>query len=306
MTRKHSPLPFSLLFFVASLAAPQHPPAANLDPKLAPYVQLASELTSRSRANVYFANPQDIFHGVQFNFVNVGAGNITFVRRDMVASGRIPLVLARVYDSSGPGSSDFGPGWTLSAAETISLENHAAHLFTENGSVFDSAETDSGNFALAKNRPSDYLQLHKPDPATIEARLRTGFVKEYKLLGNRYRLTKVTDRNGNEVHLIYKNGNLSRIENAQHFIELMRSDDERITAAQDDQNRQVHFRYDPQGRLIEADDLGNAPWRYSYTEKDRLRAALDPMQRLNFEVSYDDAGRVRRLKQPSGCNSIQL
>src|SRR5436305_15109427 len=64
------------------------------------YIETASELTSRARANVYFVNSQSIFSGVQVSFVNVGTGNLTFMRRDIVTSGRIPLVLDRVYDSN--------------------------------------------------------------------------------------------------------------------------------------------------------------------------------------------------------------
>jgi YD repeat-containing protein len=288
---------FLLSFEIVSVFA-QNP--SSTDPKFAPYVKLASELNSRARANVYFANPQGIFRGVQVNFVNVGRGNLTVLRRDIVASGRIPIVLARVYDSSSPGSIDFGPGWSLSAGETISLENHAAHLLTESGSVIDFVEAGEGIFVLAKDRPSDYFQLREIDPNTIEARLRTGFVKQYTLLGNSYRLTKVVDRNANELRLIYENGRISRIENAHHFIAIKRNEQGRIIAAQDDQNRQVHYRYDPKGNLVEADDLGDAGWRYTYTEDGSLRTAIDPMQRLNYEVTYDDAGRVRRLRQPSG------
>ena len=44
------------------------------------YVEQASEFSSRARANVYFPNPQAIFRGVQFNFVNVGA-YLYFVRK---------------------------------------------------------------------------------------------------------------------------------------------------------------------------------------------------------------------------------
>src|SRR5215469_16427368 len=81
------------------------------------YVEQASEFSSRARANVYFSNPQSIFMGAQFSFVNTGSGNLTFLRRDMVASGRIALIVARVYDSDSKGTIDFGPGWRLSAAE---------------------------------------------------------------------------------------------------------------------------------------------------------------------------------------------
>src|SRR5947209_14677588 len=136
MTRKPSLVASQAIivgvFVFSSFALAQHS-SPDLDPKLAQYVKLASELTSRARANVYFTNPQDIFRGVQFNFVNVGLGNLTFLRRDLVASGRIPIVFARVYDSSASGSADFGPGWRLSATETISIEDHTAKLSSESG-----------------------------------------------------------------------------------------------------------------------------------------------------------------------------
>src|SRR5207245_6175659 len=121
------------------------------------YVEQASEFSSRARANVYFANAQTIFNGVQFNFVNVGAGNLTFLRRDMVTSGRIPLVLARVYDSRGKGTMDFGPGWRLSAAETIPLADGRARLTLESGSVIDFVPSEGGTFRLAKGDPTYYL-----------------------------------------------------------------------------------------------------------------------------------------------------
>src|SRR5205807_3957561 len=90
------------------------------------------------------------------------------------------------------------------------------------------------------------------------------------------------------------------IKNTNHFVEIKRDDRGKITSAQDDQGRKVSYRYDSKARLVEADDLGGTAWLYSYTEDNTLKTATDPMKRLNFEVSYDDAGRVRRLKQPSG------
>src|SRR5436190_1240727 len=103
---------------------------------------MVSELTGRARANVYFPNPQSIFNGVQVSFVNVGKGNLTFQRRDMVTSGVIPLVFARVYDSSSAGSVDFGPGWMLSAAEQISVRNNTAELMTERGDTIVFAKSE--------------------------------------------------------------------------------------------------------------------------------------------------------------------
>src|SRR5215813_14520234 len=88
------------IFFLASLPAI----AQSVDSVFDRYVEQAAEFSSRARANVYFPNPQSIFRGAQFNFVNTGTGNLTFLRRDLVASSRIPLILARVYDSSSRGT----------------------------------------------------------------------------------------------------------------------------------------------------------------------------------------------------------
>ncbi len=296
MTRKIILSVVYLLFFgVTSLAAQTHQMSSALDQ----YVEQASEFSSRARANVYFANQQSIFNGVQFSFVNAGTGNLTFLRRDMVASGRVPLVLARVYDSSEQGSREFGPGWRLSAAETILVADGRAHLFSENGSVIDFVQSSEAAFQLEKDYPSDYSTLLRTG-GTIKTTMRSGLLKEFQMAGNSFRLVKVTDRNGNEIRLEYDRGGLSRIENANHFIAFTRNDKGRITLAQDDQNRKIQYLYDEKGRLIEVDDLGGHSWTYSYSENGKLSAAKDPLQRLNFGASYHDDGRVRRLQLPSG------
>jgi YD repeat-containing protein len=300
MPRKLLRTAATLVFpLITNLSFAQHH-HSNSSSQLDQYVEHVSELSSRARANVYFANPQSIFRGVQVNFVNVGAGNLTFLRRDLVASGRIPLVFARVYDSSGKGSVDFGPGWTLSAAESITTTDGKAHLFTENGSTIDFVKADKTSFALEKDYPSDYIDLRLVDSTTLQAKLRTGTTKQFQLIGDAFRLVKVTDSNGNEVRLSYSNGLLNKIENANHSIAILRNAKGRILSAQDDQNRKVQFVSDAQGRLIEVDDLGGNAWTYSYNADGKLKAAKDPLQRLNFSVFFHDDGRVRRLQLPSG------
>jgi len=288
-----------VLLLVSNFTFAQHH-SSHSNSQLDQYIEQVSELSSRARANVYFANPQSVFRGVQVNFVNVGTGNLTFLRRDIVASGRIPLVFARVYDSSGKGSIDFGPGWTFSAAESITVADGKAHLFAENGSIIDFVKVNDASFGLDKDYPSDYLDLRLVDTTTLEARLRTGFTKQFQLIGDAFRLVKVTDRNGNQVTLSYSNGLLNKIENANHSITLLRNSKGRILSAQDDQNRNVRFAYDAQGRLIEVDDLGGNAWTYSYNADGKLKAAKDPLQRLNFGAFFNDEGRVRLLQLPSG------
>jgi YD repeat-containing protein len=289
----------SILLLFTSFAFAQHHRSTANSP-LDQYVEQVSELSSRARANVYFANAQSLFRGAQVNFVNVGTGNLTFLRRDLVASGRIPLVFARVYDSSSKGSIDFGPGWTLSASESITMADSKAHLLSENGSTIDFVKVDKTSFSLEKDYPSDYIDLRLVDSTTLQAKLRTGTTKQFELIGDAFRLVKVTDRNGNEVRLSYSNGLLNKIENENHSITVLRNAKGRILFAQDDQNRKVQFASDAQGRLIEVDDLGGNAWTYSYNADGKLKAAKDPLQRLNFGVFFHDDGRVRRLQLPSG------
>lgn len=285
------------VFLFASIPAVAQ---SHSESAIAQYVKQAAEFSSRARANVYFPNVQSIFNGVQFSFVNVGTGNLTFTRRDVVASGRIPIVVARVYDSAGSGSPDFGPGWRLSAGETISVADNKARLITENGSTIGFVTTDGKNFQLERDFPSDYSSLIKTAPDTFQASLRTGFQMEFQLIGDQFRLTKVTDRSGSELRLIYESSALARIENANHWISLTRNQSGRIVLAQDDQQRKVSYAYDARGRLIEADDLGGHAWKYQYTDENRLAAAIDPLQRSNFAVTFGDSGRVNRLELPSG------
>ncbi|MGH9509297.1 MAG: DUF6531 domain-containing protein [Terriglobales bacterium] len=216
--------------------------------QLGPYLHYLAEFSQRRRVNIYFPNEQSIFYGVQVNFVNVGRGNLTFARRDLVTVGRMPLVAARVYDSAGPGSLEFGPGWHLSATETIEVQDGVATLLNETGAAIRFAE--SGNeFLLSPDFPSDHVSLSRSASGALVSHMRTGQTREYESLGGLYRLVRVTDRNGNQVRLIYSGGVLARIENAGHYLEFTRNAAGRVTQIRDDQNRRTSYAYDDKGLL---------------------------------------------------------
>ncbi len=217
----------------------------NLE-ELAPYLHYLAEYSQRRRANIYFPNEQSIFYGVQVNFVNVGRGNLTFTRRDLVTIGRMPLVAARVYDSAGSGSMEFGPGWHLSAAERVEVRDGVATLFSESGSTITFAET-GGEFVLSPDFPSDHVRLTRTASGALASHMRTGQTREYELAGKLYRLVRVTDRNGNQVRLTYSGGLLARMENAGHYVALTRNAAGRVLEARDDQNRRVVYAYDDKG-----------------------------------------------------------
>src|SRR5882724_8330141 len=141
-----------------------------------PYAKFLAEFSSRRRANVYFENQQSLFHGIQVHWVNVGQGNLTFVRRDLVTVGRLPVMAARIYDSAVTTHADFGMGWRLSATETISILRGVAIRTDDTGSEIRFTASGRG-FALDRDFPSDLLELTPLSQGRLTARYRTGLMK---------------------------------------------------------------------------------------------------------------------------------
>lgn len=282
--------------------------------EMRPYADFLNELSDRRRSTVHFANPQSILYGAQVGFVNVGAGNLTLARRDLVVIGILPLVVGRVYDSNGADSQDFGPGWRLSIAESLSVDaDGRLLLLDETGSIIRFVERD-GHFVAAVPHPTDIVSFSRAGKRALVLKLVNGMVKRYDLRDGLYRLLRVTDRNGNLIHLRYSSGTLMRIEGMNgRFVDFARDADGRIAAVTDDQKRSAVYRYDSQGRLVEVLDLGGNAWRYEYDENSRLASGLDPLGNVDFAAVYDEAGRAietvnrsesRRFEYASGVTRV--
>src|SRR5260370_2637793 len=306
-------LPFRNLLSILSLAVlllagawfarAQKPSSASTIsgglPQLQQYVSYLQEFSQRRRANTFFTNPQSISDRVQVNFVTAVGRNLTFERRDLVTTGRMPVVLSRVYDSMRRGSGDFGVGWTLSAAERIEISTGSDSLCTESATRIDSAPGDKG-FVLARDYPSDYSEIRKTGSDTLVVPLRNGTTKEFRQVGRAYKLTRVTDRNGNQLRIVYSAELVVRIENDSHSVSLLRDRLGRIAAAYDDTGRQVSYTYDTKGRLSAFTDTGGNVWNYAYSVRDQLESASDPQGRNNFQVGYEPTRSVQYLKLPTG------
>jgi len=271
---------------------------------LDPYLKLLNEVSERRRMNVYFANEQTLFYGAQVGYVNVGRGNLTFQRRDLVAVGRIPLVIARAYDSALEGSGDFGPGWHLTAAETIEAEGRSWVYVDESASKHRFVPGVDG-YELTPPGPNDIESLTPLGRDRLRLELRSGMVKMFHRIGKCFCLVRVEDRNGNVVELEYANGLLVELrQEAGRFIQLRRDRAGRIVSISDDQGRRVSYRYDADGHLEMVRDMGDYGWRYAYEGPGRLARAWDPMGSETFTVAYDPSGRVAEVVMPGDAFSF--
>jgi len=150
---------FGLLGYSAILAAYEHSNPTATDPYeyvIRDHAEFLNELSNRRRVNTFFPNEQSAFYGLQFRYVNSSRGNLTFVRRDLVTVGRIPIVAGRVYDSMSRIDEGFGPGWRLSLAETISETAEGMLSYID----------DSGAQTVLVRRDSSYV-TRVPGPTAI-------------------------------------------------------------------------------------------------------------------------------------------
>lgn len=259
-------------------------------------MHLLNELGSRRRSNILFRNEQSLDRGVQISHVNVGVGNLTFARRDLVVVGRIPLVFARVYDSVAASTADFGPGWRIASAESIQIAGRQLRLVDESGSTVIFQAAGDNRYEPVEHHASPVLRVLKTASGDLIAHLQGGWLRTFRLDSKVYRLVEVADRFGNAVSLRYQEGRLLEIAGPNgRSLRILRSADGRISAVEDNSGRGVRYQYDTEGRLVSVFDAGGNEWKYAYDQKHRLASMTNPEGFQELSAQYDRGGRVRQI-----------
>ncbi|MGQ0835702.1 MAG: DUF6531 domain-containing protein [Gammaproteobacteria bacterium] len=274
----------------------EHPDHPALSQAAADHIHLLNELGSRRRSNTLFRNEQSIDLGVQISYVNVGAGNLTFARRDLVVVGRVPLVFARVYDSSVLAGPDFGPGWRIASAESIQVAGRQLRLLDESGSTVTFRAVEGNRYEPVKPHSSAVLTLLRTASDELTAELQGGWRRTFRLESGAYRLVEVADRFDNSIALRYQDGRLHEIvAPAGPYLRILRGADGLISAIEDNSGRAVRYLYDHAGRLSAVFDAGGNEWRYTYDHRHRLASMTNPEGFQELSARYDPAGRVQQI-----------
>jgi YD repeat-containing protein len=287
----------SLLYLnaCAALHAYDHPTPPPDDPydfAIRDHANFLNELSNRRRLNTLFPNEQSVFYGVPIRYVNSSRGNLTFLRRDLVTIGRIPIVVGRVYDSTNRSDTGFGPGWRLSLAETIATQPDDTLIYVDDsGSAIPLVRRGSG-FAVRDPGPSDIASIDiGDDHARIV--LRNGWRKAFRRIGRQLALTDVRDAYGNTLTIRYQGSRPTRIETQDgRFVLVQWSAAGQIVRVTDDQNRAVSYFYNERGLLRTVADIGANEWQYDYDESKRLSAAADPQGISILSVASDSSNRA--------------
>lgn len=251
-----------------------------------------NELTNRRRINRLHPNRQSPFYGVRIGYVNASRGNLTFVNRDLVRIDRLPLVLGRVYDSQIQHNNDFGRGWKLTVAETLT--------YTDQGYVY--ADASNSQYLLSKSDDSIrsvYSHITGIVDGTLEDEGRSaelnllgGMSKIFERSPDGYRIVSVRDSHGNQIHVRYNRYGVHRIDSSNgRFVEIRRDKSSgRVVGMIDDLGNTVAYQYDKNDQLIGFIDRGGNEWRYQYSKTGLLERIRDPEGRPALKVHYDQGG----------------
>jgi YD repeat-containing protein len=260
------------------------------------HAKFLNEVSERRRLNSLFFNEQSAAYGAPIGYVNSSRGNLTFLRRDIVAPGRIPLILARVYDSSFELGRDYGPGWHLTLAERITRNPDGTLTYIDDSaSVIRLVATTAESYRQDEAAPSNLDRIEKVRD-TFRVIDRRGWIKSFELIGEDFLMTTISDPHGNTLTLRYSQNQLMRIEAENgRFVAIERDSQSRVSRVTDDQQRAVSYSYDDDGNLRVVKDLGGNQWNYEYDRSDRLRVITDPRKISILDVVYDASARVRAL-----------
>ena len=264
------------------------------------------ELSGRRRATTLFENPQSADLGVQENFVNTSAGNLTFLIRDLVRPGGMPVVMGRVYDSAlnaeDEAAGDFGSGWKLAVHERVAMRGgRVAYTDAANAThLLEVADDELTPVAPALSPVSSGSMRESGGGAGIVVLESGGTIWRFKREAGKtavdapWLLVHVRHPRG-WVRLDWRRGVVAAITSDAGTVSITRRGDGRIVAARDDLGRSVAYGYDGDGRLSTVTDLGGGTWRYRYEAAGALTAVVDPRGKTVLAASHAD-GRVSTVR----------
>lgn len=278
---------FFCLIILSNLAIAQTTPIGRPSPLMVTHVGFLNELSERRRVNTFFPNAeQSIFYGQQVGHVNTSSGNTTFVRRDLGKTGRLPILIARVYDSSLVGGDDFGAGWQLSIAETINITGAGTLKYRDDTATVKTFIPATVGYKINPAQNSDIKSVMFNTQGLLQIDYLTGWAKQFKKLGDKYRLVSIGDNNKNRLDLFYVDNQLSRIVGENNrFVDIKRNDIGRIASVKDDNGRTVVYDYSQKGLLDSVEDLGGNVWQYNYHGNGLLHKVTDPEGHLGIITS---------------------
>lgn len=305
-----------LLLPVGTGGAEEQQLLPNVHNVFGPYMELIDELSLRRRVNVLYPNPQSLFDGLQVGFVNVGTGNLTFLRRDIVFRKHGPIVFGRVYDATIDANADLGPRWRLSLAEELNVSKDGTITYIDGFGGAHTFRRDSGGYTPSPPNPWHAHTTIEVKDGDVVLTQSDGTIRLFTRRGKdtgRLVIASLKTSYGLDIHFSYVNGLLAEVTgDGTRLFTLDRRSDGRLARVTDGHGRFVSYSYTAAGQLKDVYDLAGNVWWHEYNERGHIETAIGPNQRAYLRVKYDRTDRAvesnsgRRYSYAYGANQTTV
>lgn len=253
--------------------------------------------------------------------VDVVSGQMLMNASDVVLPGLLPLALRRAYASGYRGGRSFGPGWSSTVDQRVTIDRHGVHFYGDDAQTLHYPTPTSADPVLAEFGARWPLTWDRAaGVVTVEDPVR-GWTWRFDVLGpvmGIHPLTELRDRNGHTVtYLRDADGVATEVRHSGGYrvaVDRAVEGPPRIVAlrvlaatadATSDGTTVLSFRYDERGRLTGVLDPDGTPYAYEYDDADRITARTD-RNGWRYDYQYDGHGRVVRGVGQDGYMSSTL
>jgi len=240
--------------------------------------------------------------------VDVVSGWMLTDATDLELPGTLPLVLRRAYASGYTTGRLFGPGWSSTLDQRLSVNASGIHFAGDDAQRLDYPTpvadepvlpTRGTRWPLVWDREADEIRVS--DPWTGHTR-HFGVVHFSSEIGQIRDLTAITDRNGNRINILRDDqGTPAAVEHPGYTVTVdtvataagPRISGLRVLDAAGADSGAVakQFRYDDRGRLTGVVNSSGLPFTYEWDDTNRITAWND-RGGYRYGYHYDHLGRV--------------
>ncbi|CDH03400.1 RHS repeat-associated core domain-containing protein [Xenorhabdus bovienii] len=236
--------------------------------------------------------------------VDITSGDYLQTFSIITIPGLLPITLTRTYRSAACLSGLLGRKWADDWSRQLVLDDEKVHFTDADGQVYDFSTPEKQ--VLARNRHLLHCLLTGEldgELCLVNKQIQKTFHFNH-IVGNRRRLSAITDRHQNHIQFIY---------NDQHqLMEVVRNDGFRLTLHYQDNQLQTvdyHFQqiqqclvtchYDQHGYLAECDAFQQNHLWHEYTAQGFMTRWHDT-DKTDFYIHYDERGRVISTHSSAG------
>ncbi|WP_296224473.1 DUF6531 domain-containing protein, partial [Ralstonia sp. UBA689] len=204
--------------------------------------------------------------------IGFALGDETFTHTDFVLPGVIGIEWSRTYHSNFGGHDEggpLGPRWTTPYHASFEARGQTLVYHDTSGRSLNYPQVEIGR---SHHDAIEQQTVKRVSENVIELARGSVLTETYERQGERFRLTRMADRSGNDVTLTYAQGRLTGIANSAGAAAKVEHDEAgRITRiVQVDEGGQAGrtlaaYAYDAAGDLVAATDEDGAAWSYAYT-----------------------------------------